>query len=311
VGLTGVLDAWSDLASIAAFQAVEREGNLPIRVCLMPKAEPAELEMEGISPGLRQGRLTFGPLKLIFDLFVMHRTALMYESYVGQPSNFGVSSVSKEDLQRQIDEAFGAGWPVGIHTTGDRGIDIVASAVGKGIEKVGKAPGACHLIHVYFPRERALEIASRHNLAVAAQPTFIRTWGETVRAFVGEERAGRFKPLRTLLDWGLTVGGGADSPITWHNPWLGIYAAATRKTEGGRVLGEDERITVEEALRCYTLGSAAILGQGEIYGSIEAGKAADFTVIDRDVLAIDPEQIPGTRVVRTIVGGEVVYEAKG
>jgi predicted amidohydrolase YtcJ len=90
---------------------------------------------------------------------------------------------------------------------------------------------------------------------------------------------------------------------------VGIYAAATRKTEGGRVLGKEERITVEEALRCYTLGSAAILEQENVRGSIEAGKMADFTIVDRDILAIDPEQIPGTRVLKTIVGGEVVYEA--
>jgi predicted amidohydrolase YtcJ len=233
----------------------------------------------------------------------------MYEPYVGQPDNFGSSRVSEEELQRQIDEAFAAGWPVGVHTTGDRGIDIVASALKKGIEKVGQAPGRCHLIHVYFPREKAIDIASRHDLAIAAQPTFTRTWGETVRAFVGKERAERFKPLRTLLDRGLTVGGGADSPITWHDPWVGIYAAATRKTEGGWVLGKEERITVEEALRCYTLGSAAIFEQENVRGSIEVGKLADFTIVDRDILAIDPEQIPGTRVLKTIVGGEVVYEA--
>jgi predicted amidohydrolase YtcJ len=310
MGLTGVLDAQANLEIIAAYRAIEREQGLPIRASIMPRdVTPAELERIGASAGLREGRLTFGPIKLAFDLWIMHRTAMMYESYVGQPDNFGMSRVSEEKLQQQIDEAFSAGWPVGIHTTGDRGIDIVASAIENGIEKAGEAPGRCHLIHVYFPPEKALEIASRHNLAIAAQPTFIHTWGETVRAFVGQERAERFKPLRTMLDWGLTVGGGADSPITWHNPWVGIYAAATRKTEGGSVLGEREQITVEEALRCYTLGSAAILEEGNIRGSIEVGKMADFTVVDRDILAIDPEQIPATKVLKTIVGGEVVYEA--
>ncbi|MBC8446398.1 MAG: amidohydrolase [Chloroflexi bacterium] len=310
LGLTGVLDAWADLETIAAFRAVERQRGLLIRVSAMPfDAAPSELEQVGITAGLNEGRLTIGPIKLLFDLFVMHKTALMYEPYVGQAGNFGMSQISQEELQRRIDEAFGAGWPVGIHTTGDRGIDIVASAVEKGIEKAGGPPGRCHLIHVYFPTDKALDIAGRCGLAIAAQPTFIRTWGETVRAFVGQGRAERFKPLRTMLDRGLIVGGGADSPITWHNPWIGIYAAATRKTEGGRILGEKERITVEEALRCYTLGSAAILEEERIRGSIEVGKLADFTVIDRDILAIDLEHIPATKVLKTIVGGEVAYEA--
>jgi len=314
LGFTGVLDAGAGLESIAAFRAIEEKQGLPIRASVMPRLRfitPAELDKIGVSAGLQEGRLTFGPIKLGFDRWIMHRTAMMYEPYVGRPDIGGISSVSEEELQQQIDEAFGAGWPVGIHTTGDRGIDIVASAVDKGIDKVGQSPGRCHLIHVYFPREKALEMASRHNLAVAAQPTFTRTWGETVRTFVGEKRAAGFTPLRTLLDRGLVVGGGADAPVTWPNPWVGIYAAATRKTEGGRILGEEERITVEEALRCYTLGSAAIIEQEEIRGSIEARKMADFTVVDRDILAIDPDQIPGTRVLKTIVGGEVVYRATG
>ena len=324
LGHTGILDAIVNLESIATYRAIEREQGLPIRASIMPRlrsATPgelkgmgpltvtvADLERIGASTGLQEGRLTFGPIKLGFDRWIKHRTALMYEPYVGQADNFGSTGVPEEELQRQIDEAFGAGWPVGIHTTGDRGVDIVASAIERGIEKVGQAPGRSHLIHVYFLREKAVEIASRHSLAIAAQPTFIHTWGETVRAFVGQERAERFKPLRTMLDQGFTVGGGADSPITWHNPWVGIYAAATRKTEGGRILGEKERITVEEALRCYTLGSAAILEEENVRGSIEVGKMADFTVIDRDILAIDLEQIPATKVLKTIVGGEVAYE---
>jgi predicted amidohydrolase YtcJ len=324
MGLTGVLDAMGSLESITAFRAIDREQGLPVRVSVMPclgrielggatlgGVEPTELAKIGVSPGLNEGRLTFGPIKLLFDCMIMHRTALMYEPYVGHPHNQGTSWISKEELQRQVDSAFSAGWPVGIHTTGDRGADIVASAIEKGIKKTGMAPGRCHLIHAYYPKEKALDIASRHDLAIAVQPTFIRTWGETVRAFVGQERAEGFLPLRTMLDRGLVVGGGADSPITWHDPWMGIYAAVTRKTEGGRILGQEERITTEEAVRCYTLGSATVLGQEEIRGSIEAGKVADFTVIDRDLLAIDAQDIPGTRVLKTIIGGEVAYEAAG
>jgi predicted amidohydrolase YtcJ len=310
LGLTGALDAWTDLATIEAYQSVAKRKGLPIRVTVMPLCDaPHELEGAGLSMGLEEERLTIGPIKLLFDYFVMHRTALMYEPYVGQPENRGASSQSGQELQRRIDQAFAAGWAVGVHTTGDRGIDIVAQGLERGIETAGQAPGRCHLIHVYFPTEQALEICADHGFAIACQPTFIRTWGETVRSFVGGERAERFNPLRTMLDHGILVGGGADSPITWHNPWVGIYAAVTRETEGGRVLGETERISVEEAVRCYTMGSAAVLEQESVRGSIEIGKLADLTIIDRDILAIDPEQIPGTMVVKTIVGGEVVYSA--
>ena len=90
---------------------------------------------------------------------------------------------------------------------------------------------------------------------------------------------------------------------------MGIYAAVTRRTTGGRVLGEHQRITVQEALRCYTTGSVGVFEQECERGSIEPGKLADLIVIDRDILAIDAEKIPETRVLKTLVGGEVVYSA--
>lgn len=310
-GLTGVVNPGADVDGIASFRAVQEEGRLPIRASVMPRGvSPDVLREAGVRPDLREGWLSFGPIKLAYDLWVMHKTALLYDPYVGESDNVGASRISAEELQRQVNVAFDAGWSVGVHTTGDRGIDVVASAIQRGFEEAGRPPGRCHLIHVYFPTEMAQDLALRHDLAIAAQPTFIRTWGESVRAFVGEERARRFKPLRTLLDRGLTIGGGADSPVTWHDPWVGIYAAVTRRTEGGSVLGDEERISVEEALRCYTLGSAAILGEEDQRGSIEVGKLADLTVIDRDILTVDAEEIPGTVALRTIVGGEIVYEAK-
>ncbi len=322
LGFTGLLEAMVDLESISAFRAIEQERGLPIRASIMPYLGGDEagagalkgvsiedLDRIGAFAGLTVGRLSFGPIKLLFDGWIMHRTALLHEPYVGLPDHVVRSWLSQKELGRRIDKAFEAGWPVGIHTTGDRGSDIAASTLAQAIETAGGSPGRSHLIHVYFPTEEMLDITLRHDLAIAAQPAFIRTWGETVRAFVGEDRARRFKPLRTMLDRGLTVGGGADAPITWPDPWTGIYAAVTRRTEGGQVLGERERITVEEALRCYTLGSAAILQQEDIRGSIEEGKLADFTIIDRDILAIDPEGIMETRVLKTIVGGEVVYDA--
>jgi predicted amidohydrolase YtcJ len=259
---------------------------------------------------MTEGRLAFGPIKLFFDYYLMHRTALMYDPYIGQPDNRGRTSIPAEELERRIDGAFAAGWPVGIHTTGDHGIDLTTQALVRGMERAGGAPGRCHLIHAYFPSDETLDALAHHHIAVAAQPPFIHVWGDTVVEAVGEKRAARFNPLRSLLDRGITVGGGADSPIVWHNPWVGIYAAVTRKTQGGRVLNIKEAITAAEAVRCYTRDAAALLDEAATRGTIEPGKLADFTLIDRDVLSIDPEMIPNTTVLATIVGGEVVYRAE-
>jgi predicted amidohydrolase YtcJ len=315
-GFTGALDAWLNMEIIDAYRQVVRERGLPLRVSLMPShadpmnTSPDDLTRAGIHYGMTEGRLAFGPIKLFFDYFIMHRTALMYDPYLGQPDNRGRTSIPAEELERRIDGAFAAGWPVGIHTTGDHGIDITTRALVRGMERAGGAPGRCHLIHVYFPSDEALDALAHHHIAVAAQPPFIHVWGDTVVEAVGEKRAARFNPLRTLLDRGITVGGGADSPIAWHNPWVGIYAAVTRKTQGGRVLNITEAITAAEAVRCYTRDAASLLDEAATRGTIEPGKLADFTLIDRDVLSIDPEMIPNTKVLATIVGGEVVYRAE-
>jgi predicted amidohydrolase YtcJ len=314
-GFTGALDAWTNMEIIGAYRRLQREQEMPLRVSLMPAdalqmdATPENLARAGIHFGLSQGRLTFGPMKLLYDLFIMHRTALMYEPYLGQPENRGRASLSIDELQRRIDGALAAGWPVGIHTTGDHGIDQTLGALVRGIEKAGGAPGRCHLIHAYFPTDKALDTLARHHIAVAVQPPFIHAWGDTLAEVLGEKRAARFYPLRSMLDRGITVGGGADSPIVWHNPWVGIYAAVTRTTQGGRVLNAAEAITPMEAVRIYTRDAAAVIGEEASRGSIEPGKLADFTLIDRDVLSIDPALIPNTKVMATIVGGKVAYRA--
>jgi len=310
LGITGVIDASVGADLIATYRALAQRSDLPIRVTALPRrVSSADLAAMGIWPDLAEGRLAFGPIKLFFDGFIMHRTALMYEPYEGRPDNAGHSWIPQQELQEKIEEALDAGWPVAVHTTGDRGMDLVVAALQEAMAATGKPLGRSHLIHCYFPTQRSIEAACRLGLVIAAQPTFIRTWGETVRRFVGPRRAAGFVPLKTLLAAGLTVGASADGPITWPDPWTGIYAAVTRRTEGAGILAPRECITVEQALRMYTVGSAAVAGRENHRGTIEVAKAADLTVVDRDILNADPEQIPATRVLKTIVGGQVVYDA--
>lgn len=308
LGITGVVAASSTPEEIAVYGRLASQGELPLRVTALPVMSPVELSALGAAPGLEQGLFTFGPIKLVYDAFVMHKTALMYEPFEGEPDNCGRLAVRREEFERRLKEAVSGGWPVAIHTTGDRGMDETIDALAAELDK-SDGVGRCHLIHTYFPTDEAIETCRRLGVAIAAQPTFIRTWGETVRRFAGEKRAERFVPLRSMLDCGLIVGGGADAPITWPCPWTGMYAATARKTEGGNVLGGDESVLLEEALRMYTSGSAAVVNQEYRRGTIEAGKDADFTVVDRDVVEVDTEAVLGTKALKTIVGGRVVCEA--
>ena len=105
------------------------------------------------------------------------------------------------------------------------------------------------------------------------------------------------------------VAGGSDAPVVSYNPFLGMYAAVTRRTQTGRVLGSEEKVTVEEAIRLFTINAAYSTFEEDLKGSIEVGKLADMIVLDRDILTIPPEEIKEIRVLMTMIGGEVVYKA--
>lgn len=315
VGLTSVIDGSASLEAIRAWQALQRSGELRLRATLMPPIRllqrPRELEECGIAYGAREGRLSVGPLKIFFDPFVMHKTALMYDPYEGEPDNRGYATMEVGQLRGYLQQAVAARWPVGIHTTGDRGIDLVSESLADTLSQAGPLLGPSHLIHVYFPTEQALQRLGQWQVGVAAQPAFITAWGDSLLKFVGPARAARFLPLETLRCQGIVVGGGSDAPIAHYNPFLGIYAAVTRRMTSGRILGENERISREAALFLYTLGAAHLLGEANQRGSIEPGKDADLVVLDRDLFTIPEEEIPHVRVLWTVVGGEVVCAQEG
>ncbi|MCH7879009.1 MAG: amidohydrolase family protein [candidate division Zixibacteria bacterium] len=129
-----------------------------------------------------------------------------------------------------------------------------------------------------------------------------------MQTYWGNQRAADCTPSRAWLDSGALVGAGTDSPVTDYDPWLNIYGFATRDTEVAGIIGPEHRITVAEALRAYTVGSAEILGMGRTLGALEVGKAADFTCLDRDPLSASPEQVRHMGVRQTFVGGRQVYQ---
>ena len=116
-------------------------------------------------------------------------------------------------------------------------------------------------------------------------------------------------PSRAWIDSGALVGAGTDSPVAGYDPWLNIYGFATRDTEVTGIIGPEHRISIAEALRAYTVGSAEILGMGGALGSLEVGKAADFICLERDPLASAPDEVRHMKVTRTFVGGKQVYPA--
>ncbi|MFW6075789.1 MAG: amidohydrolase, partial [Chloroflexota bacterium] len=236
------------------------------------------------------------------------RTALMYDHYLDEPDNFGQFVVGEEELRQRIMWVHERGWSIDSHTCGDRMQEIVVDAYAHAQQSMPD-PSIRHRIHHgYFPTEKTLELMCEHRFPALATIPFVTNLGESYVASVGEERASRTMPLRTYINAGVPLALGSDSPVTTFNPFIGIYAATTRKTVTGRVLGEDERISREEALRLYTATSAWVTFEDEIKGTLRPGKLADIAVLDRDLFDVEDEELPQITSVLTLIGGRIVHD---
>ena len=308
-GITGAVLPGAGIETIEAMRELAMNGELLIRITALPRVslldEEGALERAGPGCTARTDMVAVGPLKVFYDRFLMHRTALMHEPYEGEPENRGASWRTRHGLEEIVRRAGALGWALAVHTTGDRGLEEVVQAIANASVEALSCPH--HVIHAYFPTRRSLEVMAEKGIAAALQPPFHRAWGETAREFVGPERAAGFLPLRTYLDAGIACGGGSDGPLASFRPGLGIHPAVTRLTAAGRVLGQGQAVTVEEALRLYTLGSAEVTGEAESRGSIRAGKLADMVVLECDPLTASPDELLELKVVRTLVGGRTVF----
>ena len=307
-GVTTVADPGPGPEFIRTYCAMGDAGDLSTRVVIMPSThllERPEFCEEFPPHGAEGPCYRFGPAKQFYDRFVMHRTAYMYEAYPGEPENFGSASVSLEELRVRVERTWAAGWPLGIHVTGDRALAEAARVMAEVCRPT--TSGRSHSIHAYFPTPEALRIHRDADLGVAVQPAFLRAWGETLKRFLGEGRASGFLPLRIYLKAGVIAGGGSDAPIVHWNPFRGMATAVDRETLAGQCLDEGESLTSRKVLALYTRRAAQILDMDGEIGSIEVGKRADLIVVDRDVLACSSMDLPSIRVELTMVDGRIVY----
>jgi predicted amidohydrolase YtcJ len=148
---------------------------------------------------------------------------------------------------------------------------------------------------------------AKHRFPAVVSNPFILNLGESFVTSLGEERAATMMPMRRYIDAGVPLAGSSDSPVSDFNPWAGVYAAVTRKTVTGRVLGEDQRITVREAIRSYTIGGAFVSGRERKTGSLEPGKLADLVVLERDPFELPVDELHHVKPTATMLGGRWIH----
>ncbi len=309
-GVTSVhhMGTWSELA---AFERAHDSGRLRTRIyAAVPLSSWERLRDTVAARGRGDAWLKRGVLKAYVDGSLGSHTAAFFEPFTDAPNDRGLLVSAPDDLYAWVSGADRAGLHVAVHAIGDRAINLILGI----FERVAKENGgrdrrfrvehAQHIAPADIPRFATLGVVP------SMQPYHAIDDGRWANRVIGAERSRTTYAFRSLLDARARLAFGSDWYVAPPTPLEGIYAAVTRRTidekqPGGWV--PEQKITVDEALRAYTLGAAyAEFAEAE-KGSLERGKLADFVVIDRDLTRIPPETIRDARVMMTLVGGQVVF----
>jgi predicted amidohydrolase YtcJ len=208
------------------------------------------------------------------------------------------------------------GWPMVAHVTGDAGVDVVLDAFEAADADRSIRDRRFTLIHAYFPTPEVARRAARLGVAVDTQPAWYYKDADALRPALGEERLRPFIGLGEWLRGGATVaintdhmfGVDPDTSLNPYNPFLTMYVAVTRRTQSGQVIGPEQAVSREDALKMMTINAAWLSFEERRKGSIEAGKLGDLAVLSDDFLGCPPERIKDIRAVVTVLGGKVVHE---
>jgi predicted amidohydrolase YtcJ len=257
--------------------------------------------------GTDPDHLALGPVKVFADGGFTGPAAYTKDPYLGQGDYRGYLTRPEPELRALIAEVHEAGYQLGVHAIGDAAIELTVDALADALERTPRPDHRHYLNHFSMrPSDATMERMADHGIAITQQPNFTYTLEGRYVANLDGWRLEHNNPLRSPMDHGIHVA--ISSDILPIGPMVGLYAAVTRKGRSGRVFGADEAITIEEALRAYTVDGAWLVFAEADRGSVEPGKLADLIELSADPLTIDPEALLDVQVLRTWLGGRLVYE---
>ena len=327
-GITSVQDnsdpesselSWEDFKIL---EEIEKDGKLTARVTEWLPFDDSldQLETKRNAHPASDNRLHTGMLKGFMDGSLGSRTAALLEPYADDPKNSGLPRYEQAKLDDMTRERLLAGFQIGFHAIGDKGVQMaleaLAAAQKAAKEKKAKAAdgGEDYRLRIEHAQVTTpLEVAKFKDLKIIAsmQPCHLLTDMSWAEARLGAKRAAQSYAWADFLKRGVTLAFGTDYPHEPATPFRGLYAAITRSSiDGKKEYFPEQKISTDQAIAAYTAGAAFAEFAEKDKGKLVPGMLADFVVLDRDVTAVAPGKVLGTQVLRTVVGGKTVYEAK-
>ncbi len=296
-----IVSSWNEIQII---QRLRAENKLPLRVYIIFPADILDqITSLRSRKDLNDDWVRIGGVKIFADGSLAARTASLKEPYSDDLATKGTLLYTPKEINALVAKLHKANFRLVIHAMGDQAIAMIVSTLEKTLKELPKKNHRYRIEHASVLNKELIQRIKKLGVIIAVQPCTVisefSAWSATDR--LGLKRARWLYPLKTLIQEGIWVSGGSDCPMEHISPFSGIQAAVTRK------FFPEEQITVDDALRMYTVNAAYASFDENIKGSIEEGKLADLTVISSDPRTIPPNQIENIKVKMTILGGKIVY----
>ena len=315
-GITSVMDAAVGMRQgfdhYLAYQEARRQRRLPVRMYLAFSGGPGGVQETAWEHGLITGAgdefLKAGTVKLFTDGSAGGKTAAMREPYRCSCNEMGMLLFLNEDLRDYVTQYHSQGYQISIHAIGDAAIDQAIDAIAAA-DEISPSKGRRHRIeHCGFTTADQIDRMSALGILPAPQPVFIYEFGDLYIDVLGEQRPRYSYPMKTWMERGLYPIASTDAPVCDSNPMKNLYSMLTRMTDRGTVIGEEETLSIEQALSAMTYNGAYGSFSETEKGTLETGKLADLVVLERDIFAASADEILHTVVDVTVIDGDVVFD---
>ena len=319
LGITSLVDVQpyfgANLGKLDTYRKMEEDGELTVRIHAAADLF-GDLELTARAAARCTGdKVRANLLKQFVDGVPITHTALMLEEYTDAPGNKGFQLCELDRIEEGIMEGHRLELSVKIHAIGDRAIRFTLDCFERAIRTYGKNKARHAIEHVETVTPEDIPRFGELGIVPSVQPEHVGllpTWeGEEYRFVLGEERAGRTWPFKSLLKATGVLAIGSDCPVVDNNPFYEVHRGITRVHDDGLPEGgwnPTEKLTVAEVLKGYTYGSAYGVSREEELGTLEPGKLADVIILDRDLFRVRPEEVRTAQVDLTIMDGAIIYE---
>jgi predicted amidohydrolase YtcJ len=303
LGCTGVHEAGVSGFEIRAYLKTLEMGVLKVRAYLMWREDLSEsMRLLGLLTGFGNEIVRLGSAKLLIDGSIGARTASLFEPYKDDPSTKGLLMMPEEDLKEKVKGIHGQGHQVAIHAIGDYGIEASINAIEEALKASPRKDHRHRIEHCEILTTSQIERIKQLGIVPSMQPNFAGEWSGPdglYEARLGARRLRQNNPYRLLLDEDIRVCFGSDGMP--FDPIYGIWSAVNHPIR-------ESRISLEEAVKAFTLDAAYASFEDDLKGSLEPGKLADITILEKDLTEVPGDEIKDVKVHMTMVGGNILYK---